>query len=81
MTQRSQRMARVEAVANVAAGCGVSVVTPVLIFPVFGLHTVLGIPACGPESLVIWGPPCSRPASCHAFYGRELRSDPDVYPV
>ena len=34
-------MSFVEAVANVAVGYGVAVVTQILIFPVFGLHTTL----------------------------------------
>ncbi|MFD1883519.1 DUF7220 family protein [Paracoccus pacificus] len=34
-------MSLVEAVANVAVGYGVAVVTQILIFPVFGLHTTL----------------------------------------
>nr|WP_255699929.1 hypothetical protein [Ruegeria alba] len=35
-------MSLVEAVANVVIGYGVAVVTQILIFPVFGLHTTLG---------------------------------------
>jgi len=34
-------MSFVEALANVAVGYGVAVVTQILIFPVFGLHTTL----------------------------------------
>ncbi len=34
-------MSLVEAVANVIVGYGVAVVTQILIFPVFGLHTTL----------------------------------------
>jgi len=34
-------MSLVEAVANVVVGYGVAVVTQILIFPVFGLHTTL----------------------------------------
>jgi hypothetical protein len=34
-------MSLVEAIANVAVGYGVAVVTQILIFPVFGLHTTL----------------------------------------
>jgi hypothetical protein len=40
MTQ-SRLMSFVEAVANVAVGYSVAVVTQILIFPVFGLHTTL----------------------------------------
>lgn len=40
MTQ-SRRMSFIEATANVAVGYGVAVVTQILIFPVFGLHTTL----------------------------------------
>ena len=34
-------MSLVEAVANVVVGFGVAVVTQILIFPIFGLHTTL----------------------------------------
>lgn len=34
-------MSLVEAIANVAMGYGVAVVTQILIFPIFGLHTTL----------------------------------------
>lgn len=34
-------MSFIEALANVAVGYGVAVVTQILIFPVFGLHTTL----------------------------------------
>ena len=34
-------MSLVEAVANVAVGYGIAVVTQILIFPVFGLHATL----------------------------------------
>ena len=40
MTQ-SRLMSFVEALANVAVGYSVAVVTQILIFPVFGLHTTL----------------------------------------
>lgn len=40
MTQ-SRLMSLVEAVANVIVGYGVAVVTQILIFPIFGLHTTL----------------------------------------
>ena len=40
MTQ-SRTMSLVEAVANVVVGYGVAVVTQILIFPIFGLHTTL----------------------------------------
>ncbi len=38
---QSRAMSLVEAVANVVIGYGVAVVTQILIFPVFGLHTTL----------------------------------------
>jgi len=34
-------MSLVESVANVAVGYGIAVLTQILIFPVFGLHTTL----------------------------------------
>jgi len=34
-------MSLVEAIANVAVGYGIAVLTQILIFPVFGLHTTL----------------------------------------
>jgi hypothetical protein len=34
-------MSLIEAIANVAVGYGVAVVTQILIFPVFGLHATL----------------------------------------
>jgi hypothetical protein len=34
-------MSLVESIANVAVGYGVAVVTQILIFPIFGLHTTL----------------------------------------
>ena len=40
--KQSRAMSLVEAVANVVVGYGVAVVTQILIFPVFGLHTTLG---------------------------------------
>jgi len=40
MTQ-SRAMSLVEAVANVVVGYGVAVVTQILVFPIFGLHTTL----------------------------------------
>ena len=40
MTQ-SRLMSLAEAVANVIVGYGVAVVTQILIFPIFGLHTTL----------------------------------------
>ncbi|WP_454824303.1 DUF7220 family protein [Roseitranquillus sediminis] len=39
--KQSRAMSLVEAFANVAIGYGVAVVTQILIFPVFGLHTTL----------------------------------------
>ncbi|WP_425402470.1 DUF7220 family protein [Gemmobacter nectariphilus] len=40
-SRQSRAMSLVEAIANVAVGYGVAVVTQILIFPVFGLHTTL----------------------------------------
>ena len=39
--KQSRLMSQVEAVANVMIGYGVAVITQILIFPVFGLHTTL----------------------------------------
>ena len=39
--KQSRAMSLVEAVANVAVGYGVAVVTQIVVFPVFGLHTTL----------------------------------------
>ena len=39
--KQSRLMSLVESVANVAVGYGVAVVTQILIFPIFGLHTTL----------------------------------------
>jgi hypothetical protein len=39
--KQSRAMSLVEAFANVVVGYGVAVVTQILIFPVFGLHTTL----------------------------------------
>lgn len=39
--KQSRAMSLVESVANVAVGYGVAVVTQILIFPMFGLHTTL----------------------------------------
>ena len=39
--KQSRAMSLVEAVANVAVGYGVAVLTQILIFPIFGLHTTL----------------------------------------
>ena len=39
--KQSRFMSLVEAVANVIVGYGVAVVTQILIFPIFGLHTTL----------------------------------------
>ena len=41
MRAQSRRMSLIEAIANVAVGYGVAVVTQILIFPVFGLHATL----------------------------------------
>ena len=40
MTQ-TRKMSLIEAIANVIVGYGVAVMTQILIFPVFGLHTTL----------------------------------------
>ena len=39
--KQSRLMSLVESIANVLVGYGVAVVTQILIFPVFGLHTTL----------------------------------------
>ena len=39
--KQSRAMSLLEAVANVVVGYGVAVVTQILIFPIFGLHTTL----------------------------------------
>jgi len=39
--KQSRAMSLVEAAANVVVGYGVAVVTQILIFPIFGLHTTL----------------------------------------
>lgn len=39
--KQSRTMSLVEAIANVAVGYGVAVVTQMLVFPVFGLQTTL----------------------------------------
>ena len=39
--KQSRLMSLVESVANVLVGYGVAVVTQILIFPIFGLHTTL----------------------------------------
>lgn len=39
--KQSRLMSLAEAVANVMVGYGVAVVTQILIFPIFGLHTTL----------------------------------------
>ena len=39
--KQSRAMSMIESVANVIVGYGVAVVTQILIFPVFGLHTTL----------------------------------------
>ena len=40
--KQSRLMSLVESVANVIVGYGVAVVTQILIFPIFELHTTLG---------------------------------------
>jgi len=39
--KQSRAMSLVESVANVVVGYGVAVITQILIFPIFGLHTTL----------------------------------------
>lgn len=39
--KQSRAMSLIEAIANVVIGYGVAVLTQILIFPVFGLHTTL----------------------------------------
>lgn len=39
--KQSRLMSLIESVANVIVGYGVAVVTQILIFPIFGLHTTL----------------------------------------
>ena len=39
--KQSRFMSLVEALANVVVGYGVAVVTQILVFPIFGLHTTL----------------------------------------
>jgi len=39
--KQSRTMSLIESVANVVVGYGVAVVTQILVFPVFGLHTTL----------------------------------------
>ena len=39
--KQSRAMSLAEAVANVIVGYGIAVITQILIFPVFGLHTTL----------------------------------------
>jgi len=39
--KQSRLMSLVEAISNVAVGYGVAVLTQILIFPTFGLHTTL----------------------------------------
>lgn len=39
--KQSRAMSVVEAVANVVVGYGVAVITQILIFPIFGLHTTV----------------------------------------
>ena len=40
--KQSRLMSLIEATTNVIVGYGVAVVTQILIFPIFGLHTTLG---------------------------------------
>ncbi|MFC3529710.1 hypothetical protein ACFOMH_16150 [Paracoccus mangrovi] len=39
--KQSRTMSLVEAITNVIVGYGIAVVTQILIFPIFGLHTTL----------------------------------------
>ena len=39
--KQSRLMSLVESIANVIVGYGVAVITQILIFPIFGLHTTL----------------------------------------
>ena len=39
--KQSRLMSFIEAISNVVVGYGVAVVTQILIFPIFGLHTTL----------------------------------------
>lgn len=39
--KQSRAMSLVEAIANVSVGYGVAVITQILVFPAFGLHTTL----------------------------------------
>ncbi len=39
--KQSRLMSLAEAIANVVVGYGIAVITQILIFPVFGLHTTL----------------------------------------
>ncbi|KAA2315135.1 hypothetical protein DL237_09715 [Pseudooceanicola sediminis] len=39
--KQSRLMSLIESVANVVIGYGVAVITQILIFPIFGLHTTL----------------------------------------
>ena len=39
--KQSRLMSMIEAITNVIVGYGVAVVTQILIFPIFGLHTTL----------------------------------------
>ena len=39
--KQSRLMSLIESVANVIVGYGVAVITQILIFPIFGLHTTL----------------------------------------
>lgn len=40
--KQSRLMSLVESIANVIVGYGIAVITQILIFPMFGLHTTLG---------------------------------------
>ncbi len=41
--KQSRLMSLIEAITNVVVGYGVAVVTQILVFPVFGLHTTLAL--------------------------------------
>ena len=52
--KQSRVMSLVEAVANLVVGYGVAVVTQILIFPVFGLHTMIFCLLGSCFGLMIW---------------------------
>ena len=81
--KQSRFMSLIEAIANVAVGYGVAVVTQILIFPVFGLHTTLGqnLKMGGIFTSSAWPGPspcgdCSRRSVCA---GRNEHRRPDCW--